>query len=34
MTPEVTAAAAEAADRVVAEVGRLLRDQGKVMADA
>ena len=29
MTPEVTAAATEVADRVVAEVGRLLRHEGK-----
>lgn len=33
MTPEVTAAAAEVADRVVAEVGRLRRHEGKVMSD-
>ncbi|NVN87215.1 MAG: hydrogenase maturation protease [Rhodopseudomonas sp.] len=34
MTPEVTAAAAEVADRVVAEVGRLRCREGKVMSDA
>ena len=34
MTPEVTAAAAEVADRVVAEVGRLRRHEDKVMSDA
>lgn len=34
MTAEVTAAAAEVADRVVAEVGRLRQPEGKVMSDA
>jgi hydrogenase maturation protease len=34
MTPEVTVAAAEVADRVVAEVGRLRRHKGKAMSDA
>jgi hydrogenase maturation protease len=34
MTPEVTAAAAEVADRVVAEVGRLRQHKGKAMSDA
>jgi hydrogenase maturation protease len=34
MTPEVGAAAAEVADRVVAEVGRLRRHEGKVASDA
>jgi hydrogenase maturation protease len=34
MTPEVMAAAAKVADRVVAEVGRLRRRAGMVMSDA
>jgi hydrogenase maturation protease len=34
MTPEVTAAAAEVADRVIAEVGRLRRHEEKVVSDA
>lgn len=34
MTPAVTAAASEVADRVVAEVGRLRRDEGKVISNA
>jgi hydrogenase maturation protease len=34
MTPEVTAAAAEVADRVVADVSRLQRHEGKLMSDA
>jgi hydrogenase maturation protease len=34
MTPEVTAAAAEVADRIVAELGRLRRHAGKVMSEA
>ncbi|MGO9359526.1 MAG: hydrogenase maturation protease [Xanthobacteraceae bacterium] len=34
MTPEVTVAVAEAADRVVAEVGRLRRHEGKVASSA